>query len=182
MALTGEGEPLRLDAALVTAEYFQVYGAATLMGRTFAPGDDQPGAEKSVVLSYSRLAKPVRRRSTDSRAPPAVRWRAAPGDRCAAAGGVRSRARPDLDAARAAAGGAGAGVPLARSYRAPSQGRDARSGNRGDGARLRGDGRRQGSADGRLDSRCPTARQNAGGREPAAIDAHRPSALSRWCC
>ncbi len=53
VALTGEGEPVRLDAALVTAEYFQVYGATALLGRTFAAGDDQPGADPTVVLSYA---------------------------------------------------------------------------------------------------------------------------------
>jgi predicted permease len=49
--LTGRGEPERLPAKLVSADYFQVFGGDAQLGRTFATGEDQPGAEPVVVLS-----------------------------------------------------------------------------------------------------------------------------------
>ena len=47
------GEPARLAGELVSAEYFKVFGVKPLIGRTFAPGEDQPGAARVVVLSHA---------------------------------------------------------------------------------------------------------------------------------
>jgi putative ABC transport system permease protein len=50
--LTGEHEPAHLDGAHVTRQFFDVFGVAPFMGRTFKRGDDVRGAEGKVVLSY----------------------------------------------------------------------------------------------------------------------------------
>jgi putative ABC transport system permease protein len=51
--LTGWGRPETIAPALqVTADLFDVLGVPPLMGRTFAPGDDRPGAPRTVVLSH----------------------------------------------------------------------------------------------------------------------------------
>ena len=42
-----------LSGKLVSADYFNVFGVKPRIGRTFAPGEDQPGAPPSVVVSYS---------------------------------------------------------------------------------------------------------------------------------
>jgi len=50
--LTGEGEPERLTGTAVTANFFQMLGAEAAMGRTFAPGEDQAGKNRVLVLSH----------------------------------------------------------------------------------------------------------------------------------
>jgi predicted permease len=44
---------LHLNSALVTWQWFQVFGAQPILGRTFLPEEDQAGAGRVVVLSYS---------------------------------------------------------------------------------------------------------------------------------
>ena len=51
--LTGPGEPARLPGALVSTDFFQVFGMTAALGRTFLPGEDQPGADRVVVLSHA---------------------------------------------------------------------------------------------------------------------------------
>ncbi len=58
-AYSSEGRTLRTDggsilvlSSLVSAEAFDVLGARPLLGRTFTKGEDRPGAEPSVVLSW----------------------------------------------------------------------------------------------------------------------------------
>ncbi len=50
--LTGDGRPEEVMGSYVTAGLFHVLGAKPLLGRTFAQGEDLPGAPKTVVLSY----------------------------------------------------------------------------------------------------------------------------------
>src|SRR5215203_1396583 len=50
--LTGKGDPLMVDAGEVSTEYFSVIGVSPLLGRTFAPGEDQGGGAKVVVLGH----------------------------------------------------------------------------------------------------------------------------------
>jgi putative ABC transport system permease protein len=53
MNLTGIGDPQALRGREVSPEYFSVLESAPLLGRTFAPEEDQPGREHVVVLSYA---------------------------------------------------------------------------------------------------------------------------------
>ena len=48
-----DGEATQLSGELVSADYFDVFGIQPLIGRAFAPGDDQPGAPKVIVLSHA---------------------------------------------------------------------------------------------------------------------------------
>ena len=50
-ALTGEGEPEWFNGTRVSASYFQVLGVPAALGRTFLPGEDQPGHNQVVILS-----------------------------------------------------------------------------------------------------------------------------------
>ena len=63
--LTGSGEPEKLNGAAATAEFFRVFGVAPLIGRTFAPNEDQAGREHVVVLQSRPLDAALRRRSGD---------------------------------------------------------------------------------------------------------------------
>jgi putative ABC transport system permease protein len=49
--LTGDAEPERLPAELVTANVFSILGVKPALGRTFLPDEDQVGKEHVVVLS-----------------------------------------------------------------------------------------------------------------------------------
>lgn len=51
-----DGQATQLSGELVSADYFDVFGIRPLMGRTFGPGDDQPGAPKVIVLSHAAWA------------------------------------------------------------------------------------------------------------------------------
>jgi putative ABC transport system permease protein len=48
----GDG-PSRLSGKLVSADYFKVFGVEAQLGRTFAPGEDAPGATPVVILSHA---------------------------------------------------------------------------------------------------------------------------------
>lgn len=50
--LTGRGDPVVVDVGEVSTEFFTVFSAPPLLGRTFAPGEDQQGGAKLVVLSH----------------------------------------------------------------------------------------------------------------------------------
>lgn len=47
----GEG-PQRLQGAMVSSQWFDVFGASPIVGRVFTPEEDQPNANQEVVLSY----------------------------------------------------------------------------------------------------------------------------------
>ena len=47
------GEPARISGKLVSADYFEVFRIAPLLGRTFVAGEDEPGAEPVAVLSHA---------------------------------------------------------------------------------------------------------------------------------
>jgi putative ABC transport system permease protein len=44
--------PSTLLAPMVSPQYFDVFGAAPALGRTFMPGDDRPGRDHVIVLSH----------------------------------------------------------------------------------------------------------------------------------
>jgi putative ABC transport system permease protein len=50
--LTGVGEPLRVNAQLVSAEFFPLLGVSPLLGRTISAQDDRPNAPSVAILSY----------------------------------------------------------------------------------------------------------------------------------
>src|SRR5689334_2962812 len=50
--LTGIGEPQALRGQAVSPEYFSVLGVAPMLGRSFAPDEDQSGRDHVVILSY----------------------------------------------------------------------------------------------------------------------------------
>lgn len=92
--LTGLDDPEQLSGANVTAEFFRVLGASPVVGRTFAPGEDDPGASRRIaVLAHDFW---VRRFASD----PSVVGRALVLDgRTYRVIGVLPRGRPWLDAA-----------------------------------------------------------------------------------
>ena len=51
--LTGGGDPLRLRGSEVSASFFDVLRVRPLLGRTFAPDENEPGKDKVVVLGHS---------------------------------------------------------------------------------------------------------------------------------
>jgi len=51
--LTGIGEPVRLNATMVSAELFSVLGVAPELGRTFRSGEDAAGKDSYVILSHT---------------------------------------------------------------------------------------------------------------------------------
>jgi putative ABC transport system permease protein len=50
--LTGRIEPIVIRGARVSSHYFDIFGAKAAIGRTFFPGDDQPGQDRVVLLSH----------------------------------------------------------------------------------------------------------------------------------
>jgi predicted permease len=57
LTLSGRGEPQQLQGFVVTANYFDVLGVKTALGRTFLPEEDEnSGAHPVVVVSYSLWA------------------------------------------------------------------------------------------------------------------------------
>lgn len=52
-AVETDGSPARLSGRLVSADYFKVFDVQPLMGRTFTPEENQPGAALVVVISHS---------------------------------------------------------------------------------------------------------------------------------
>lgn len=52
VTLSGIEEPLLVRGSRVSASYFDVFGVAPALGRTFAADEDRPGKERVVVLSH----------------------------------------------------------------------------------------------------------------------------------
>ena len=50
-SLIGAGEPERVSARLVSADMFSLLGVKPALGRSFAPGEDQPGVAPLVMIS-----------------------------------------------------------------------------------------------------------------------------------
>jgi putative ABC transport system permease protein len=50
--LFGRGEAERVQTGVVSANFFDLLGVKPILGRTFLPADDQPGAPPVLVLSY----------------------------------------------------------------------------------------------------------------------------------
>ena len=54
---TGQGVPERLQGALVSLRWFDVFRARPMLGRLFAPEEDRPDANQVAVLSYAAWAR-----------------------------------------------------------------------------------------------------------------------------
>ena len=52
LTLTGAGNPVRLQGSEVSASFFNVLRVRPMLGRTFAPDENEPGKDKVAVLSY----------------------------------------------------------------------------------------------------------------------------------
>ena len=50
--MSGRGEPERVLAPAATANFFSLLGVQPIIGRTFQPGEDKPGAPRVTVLTY----------------------------------------------------------------------------------------------------------------------------------
>ena len=50
--MSGRGEPERVLAPAASANFFSLLGVEPLIGRTFQPGEDNPGAPRVTVLTY----------------------------------------------------------------------------------------------------------------------------------
>src|SRR5580704_8217013 len=53
LVLTGRGEPQRVNAARVTLNYFELFGAIAQLGRTFDPGQNLAKQKFEAVISYN---------------------------------------------------------------------------------------------------------------------------------
>jgi predicted permease len=53
VTLTGINEPIQLRGSRVSVHYLDIFGVKTVLGRTFAADEDQPGKERVVVLSHA---------------------------------------------------------------------------------------------------------------------------------
>jgi putative ABC transport system permease protein len=51
--LIGDGDPEKIDAQAVSANFFSLLGVKPILGRTFLQEEDQPGANKVALVSYS---------------------------------------------------------------------------------------------------------------------------------
>ncbi|MBA4135958.1 MAG: hypothetical protein C0518_01425 [Opitutus sp.] len=51
--LLGRPEPVRVQTAVVSDNYFDVLGVKPLLGRSFQPGEDKPGAPAVLMLSHA---------------------------------------------------------------------------------------------------------------------------------
>jgi putative ABC transport system permease protein len=49
---TGGDEPVQLQGGRGTVDFFQIYGMSAALGRLFAPGEDELGKDKVVVLTH----------------------------------------------------------------------------------------------------------------------------------
>ena len=52
VTLTGRGAPVRLEVAEVSVPFFGVLRVPPVLGRTFLPGENEPGHDKVAVLGY----------------------------------------------------------------------------------------------------------------------------------
>lgn len=55
--LTGQGEAIRIEGSTVSANLFSILGAQPSVGRTFQPGEDVPGPDRTVILSHALWQK-----------------------------------------------------------------------------------------------------------------------------
>jgi putative ABC transport system permease protein len=52
VSLSGDGQPEQIKSIHASAEYFDLFGVKPAVGRFFTQGEDRPGGERVVVISY----------------------------------------------------------------------------------------------------------------------------------
>jgi hypothetical protein len=104
--LLNQGEPDRIQAAVVSANFFDMLGVRPLLGRTFRKGDDDIGADAVLVLSHEYWQSKFGGEGRRHRPRPAHEQPAAHGGRRAAAvpRSTRSRATSTCRRRRARSG------------------------------------------------------------------------------
>ncbi len=55
--ITGQGDAMRIEGSTVSANLFSILGAQPAVGRTFQPGEDVPGPDRTVILSHALWQK-----------------------------------------------------------------------------------------------------------------------------
>ncbi|WP_448549542.1 ABC transporter permease [Thalassotalea fusca] len=50
--LLGHGDPANVEAGVVSWDFFEMLSVRPILGRTFLPGEDEPGAKPLIVLSH----------------------------------------------------------------------------------------------------------------------------------
>lgn len=55
--LSGQEQPERIRATMVSGEFFSLFGVSPILGRTFGPNDARPGSSHVVVLSQNLWAR-----------------------------------------------------------------------------------------------------------------------------
>ena len=73
--LTGGAFPEQVQGIHVTADYFRLFGARPLYGRTFSTQEDSPHGGHVAVLKLRFLEAPLRGRSAHAREEHLSRWR-----------------------------------------------------------------------------------------------------------
>ena len=54
--ITGRDEPFVIRGARVSVHYFDIFGVRAALGRTFLPGEDEPGRDRIVLVSHALWA------------------------------------------------------------------------------------------------------------------------------
>jgi putative ABC transport system permease protein len=57
VTMTDGGQPERLTIVSATGQYFKVYGANAVLGRTFVAGEDEPGRDHVIVVGHDLWQK-----------------------------------------------------------------------------------------------------------------------------
>src|SRR4030095_14145708 len=52
LTLTGDGDPVQLQGARISSDYFSVLGVKPIIGRAFMPEEYETGKGQVVILSY----------------------------------------------------------------------------------------------------------------------------------
>ena len=90
-----------VTGAQVGSQWFQVFGARPILGRTFTAEEDQPNAGPVAVISYGLVAARLRWKPRRRRPDPDARSEAVPGDRRDAQRFRLAAPQPGLDTDRA---------------------------------------------------------------------------------
>jgi hypothetical protein len=72
--ITESDRPQQIQGVHVSADYFAMFGAPVIAGRTFTADEDSPNGGRVTVLSYGLSEEPLRRQSEYCRIVHSARW------------------------------------------------------------------------------------------------------------